>query len=114
METLVPFDRPASEALTAAEQAIIATYAPANGGYGPPRAVEAARRLHREAEAEQRDNRRRSRRTTNRWHNKLGAAWRDLQSLQYDLHGLTPDQRDTIQRALDQIEAVRAEIRAAE
>ena len=49
--------------------------------------------------------------TVNRLHNSLGTAWRDLQALLFAPAGLSADQRNTIQRALDQIESVRAEMR---
>ena len=48
---------------------------------------------------------------TNRLHNDLGRAWRELQSLLFDLRGLSDDQRSTIQRVLDQIASVQAEMR---
>lgn len=74
LEALVRFDHSPDEALTAAEQALIMTYGDANDGYGPPGVVEAARRLHREAEektrsrteTEKRERRQRHRRKRDR------------------------------------------------
>lgn len=95
METWIPFDHAPDDALTAAEQALIVTYGDANGGYGPPRVVEAARRLHREAEAaadvRSESEKRERRQRYQKKHDREAAAAHVAARLWQSLAGLEPE-----------------------